>query len=158
MIDARILEPFLSLFYQVKPSGDGEDFDSNEPPKKKYKGGPSYRESATDIYSSAENSDTIELDLRDSVLGQHAGELLLDLHREFINKEANYYEEDRKINMLGMIVNGTYVSYKVNKMIQLLFQSTFTMLTASNLFTHLFRVLKIFDDCKLSRLGKISFL
>ncbi|XP_076110727.1 uncharacterized protein LOC143079346 [Mytilus galloprovincialis] len=90
---------------EVKPRDD--DFDSNEPPKKKYKGSP--RGSATDIYSSAENSDTIELDLRDSVLGQHAGELLLDLHREFINKEANYYEEDRKINMLGMIVNGTYV-------------------------------------------------
>lgn len=155
MIGARIFEPFRSLFFQVKPRDD--DFDSNEPPKKKYKGSP--RGTATDINSSAENSDTIELDLRDSVLGQHAGELLLDLHREFINKEANYYEEDRKINMLGMIVNGTYVSNKVNQMIQLLFQSTFTMLTASNLFTHLFRVLKIVDDCsKLSRLGKISFL
>ncbi|XP_063442122.1 uncharacterized protein LOC134722430 [Mytilus trossulus] len=95
----------VTMVTEVKPSDD--DFDSNEPPKKKYKWGP--RESATDIYSSAEDSDTIELDVRDSVLGKHAGELLLDLHREFINKEANYYEEDRKINMLGMIVNGTYV-------------------------------------------------
>ncbi|CAG2203082.1 unnamed protein product [Mytilus edulis] len=88
-----------------------EEFESNEPPKKKYRrharrsGG-----SDADAYSSAENSDVIDLDLQDYVLGQHAGQLLLDLNREYINKEDKYYEDDRKINMpAGMIVNGIYV-------------------------------------------------
>lgn len=68
------------------------------------------------------NSDEIDLDLQDYVLGQHAGQLLLDLNREYINKEDKYYEDDRKINMpAGMIVNGIYVSALVNQV--MLFQS-----------------------------------
>lgn len=112
---------FFLCFSQVKLRE--EEFESNEPPKKKYRrharrsGG-----SDADAYSSAENSDVIDLDLQDYVLGQHAWQLLLDLNREYINKEDKYYEDDRKINMpAGMIVNGIYVSALVNQV--MLFQS-----------------------------------
>ncbi|CAC5366770.1 unnamed protein product [Mytilus coruscus] len=134
----------------VKPRE--EDFESNEPPRKKYKRrGRNYAGSEADTYMSAENSDVIELDLQDSVLGQHAGQLLLDLNREYINKEANYYEDDRKINMPGMIVNGTYVYITVLDMTWKHYQKLRTNKTldendrATIYYTHAGKVSESFD-------------
>ena len=96
--------------------------------KEKYKGSP--RCSSTDSSYSAEpvespetkvernpadlpsEDDAIELQLHDKVLGQHAGELLLDLHWKYQTDEEDKYEGEKKINMLGMIIDGTRVSNK----------------------------------------------
>ncbi|VDI82408.1 Hypothetical predicted protein [Mytilus galloprovincialis] len=53
---------------------------------------------------SSENAPKIELLLNRAVLGQHAGELLLDLHK-FVTKDC----DTDKYKMTGMIVKGTMV-------------------------------------------------
>ena len=53
-------------------------------------------------------SDDIAIGLHDKVLGQHAGELLLDLHSLYADKED--YLDKEKLNMVGLIIKGTRVS------------------------------------------------
>ena len=83
------------------------------PPKKRSKGSPRYSSSDTggDDSMSASEEEAIELALHDRVLGQHAGELLLDLHWKYGKYQEKKFEDGKKINMLGMIVDGTLVSY-----------------------------------------------
>ena len=54
----------------------------------------------------------IELLIHDKVLGQHAGELLLELHDKYKTDDESKYNLEKKIYMPGMIVVGTAVSNK----------------------------------------------
>ena len=80
---------------------------------KKQRGSPTSSEDSdteNSLFYQHDINDTVELDIHDSALGKHAGELLLDLHQQHKDKNVNCYEDDRKLNMLGMIVNGADVS------------------------------------------------
>lgn len=63
-----------------------------------------------------EHADPIALNLHDDVLGQHAGELLLDLHLKYRMKSSTCYEDDCKVNMLGMLVDGSLIYLTVLEM------------------------------------------
>ncbi|XP_076078258.1 uncharacterized protein LOC143048456 [Mytilus galloprovincialis] len=61
---------------------------------------------------------SIKVDLNDRVLGQHAGELLLDLNNKHKGDEKQHLEEELKKNltMTGMIVDGTRVFFTLLEM------------------------------------------
>ena len=83
------------------------------PPRKKFKGSPRISSSDTgdhDSMSKIIEEEAIELQLHDRVLGQHAGELLLDLHDKYRKDEEGKYEGGKNLNIFGMIVDGTSVS------------------------------------------------
>ncbi|XP_076085606.1 uncharacterized protein LOC143056400 isoform X2 [Mytilus galloprovincialis] len=114
-----------SYYTPVAPA----DVKPDEKRKRKFRGSPRrsgsssenlhYRSSTSSMepLESADTHDTeelaIEADLHDRVLGQHAGELLLDLHNKHKRDEKQLSEDElkKKLTMSGMIVDGTRVFF-----------------------------------------------
>ncbi|XP_076083654.1 uncharacterized protein LOC143054511 [Mytilus galloprovincialis] len=90
---------------QVKKSRHQIDLDSSDSDGEAYTSTSSFSSMRSSNSSdSSENAPKIELLLNRAVLGQHAGELLLDLHK-FVTKDC----DTDQYKMTGMIVKGTMV-------------------------------------------------
>ncbi|XP_052088563.1 uncharacterized protein LOC127725545 [Mytilus californianus] len=78
-----------------------------------------YSTSSMETLASGDTEElSIEVDLNDRVLGQHAGELLLDLHNKHKGDEKLHSEDEvrKNLTMTGMIVNGTRVFFTLLEM------------------------------------------
>ncbi|XP_071181562.1 uncharacterized protein [Mytilus edulis] len=89
---------------EVKKSRHHRDLDSSDSDGEACKSTSSVSSVRSRSSDTSENAPKIELLLNRAVLGQHAGELLLDLHK-FVTKDC--YTDQYK--MPGMIVKGTMV-------------------------------------------------